>query len=73
MDQKIRDDVRAHLAFRYVEVDDYATAMALENAVISGDQFCVYVGDRYVLAALTPDERGGRSRGSAPPQPLAGG
>jgi hypothetical protein len=37
MDQKIRDYVRAHFSFRYVEVDDYATAMALENAVKAGN------------------------------------
>jgi hypothetical protein len=37
MDQKIRDYVRAHFSFRYVEVDDYGTAMALENAVKAGN------------------------------------
>jgi hypothetical protein len=37
MDQKIRDYVRARFAFRYVDVDDYATAMTLENAVKAGD------------------------------------
>jgi hypothetical protein len=37
MDQKIRDYVRAHFSFRYVEVDDYATAKALENAVKAGN------------------------------------
>jgi hypothetical protein len=36
MDGKIRDYVRAHLAFRYVEVSDYATAIHLENAVKGG-------------------------------------
>lgn len=36
MDEKIRDYVRAHLAFRYVEVGDYATAMRVENAVKGG-------------------------------------
>jgi hypothetical protein len=36
MDEKIRDYVRAHFSFRYVEVDDYGTAMALENAVKAG-------------------------------------
>jgi hypothetical protein len=36
MDQKIRDYVRAHLAFRYVEVGDYSTAMRVENAVKRG-------------------------------------
>jgi hypothetical protein len=36
MDQKVRDYVRAHLGFRYVEVEDYATAMEAENAVKQG-------------------------------------
>jgi hypothetical protein len=37
MDQKIRDYVRAHFSFRYVEVHDYGTAMSLENAVKAGN------------------------------------
>jgi hypothetical protein len=36
MDEKIRDYVRTHLAFRYVEVGDYTTAMRVENAVKAG-------------------------------------
>jgi hypothetical protein len=36
MDQKVRDYVRARLAFRYVEVGDYATAMRVEKAVKTG-------------------------------------
>jgi hypothetical protein len=36
MDQKIRDFVRAHFAFRYVEVNDYVTAIRIENAVKAG-------------------------------------
>jgi Family of unknown function (DUF6308) len=36
MDAKVRDYVRAHFAFRYVEVGDYATAMRVEKAVKVG-------------------------------------
>jgi hypothetical protein len=36
MDEKIRDYVRAHLAFRYVEVGDYETAIRVETAVKAG-------------------------------------
>lgn len=33
MDHKIRAFVRERFSFRYVEVDDYPTAMRIENAV----------------------------------------
>jgi hypothetical protein len=36
MDQKIRDYVRKHFAFRYIKTDDYTTAMRLEKAVKAG-------------------------------------
>lgn len=36
MDQKIRDYVRTHFAFRFVETDDYASAIRIENAVKRG-------------------------------------
>src|SRR5687767_8481583 len=36
MDQKIRDYIRTHFAFRYIEVGDYPTAMRVENAVKAG-------------------------------------
>ena len=44
MDRKIRAYVRAHFAFRYIETDDYTTAMRVENAVKAGA-----LGDRPLL------------------------
>jgi hypothetical protein len=36
LDRLVRDYVRAHLSFRYVQVDDYATAIRLEHAIKAG-------------------------------------
>ncbi|MGZ6586228.1 MAG: hypothetical protein ACXVHX_18115 [Solirubrobacteraceae bacterium] len=36
MDQQIRDYIRAHFGFRYVETGDYATAMRVETAIKRG-------------------------------------
>jgi hypothetical protein len=36
MDEKVRDYIRAHFAFRFVTSDDYASAMRVETAIKRG-------------------------------------